>query len=222
MFSRTQIKKGDTYNRLTFIKESSPYVYPNGKKLRKGKFICECGQTIEAIITCVTRGHSKSCGCFQREQLSKSRTTHGLSQGGDKILYRRWLCMHRRCYNEDGKCHPKHGGKGITVAKIWHGDRGLARFIEWAKGNGFQPKLELGRENNDKGYSPTNCKFVTVKNNSRNKSNTRMVTLPKSGITMSFIELYDRRPRPVSYHTAFVRYFTRGWSLKESLNVKRK
>jgi len=70
MPARIEYKKGDKlgpYN-IEFVEEVEPYVRPSGKKDRKGKFICpKCKTFFETRIDDIKRGHTKSCGCFQKE-----------------------------------------------------------------------------------------------------------------------------------------------------------
>ena len=46
--------------------------------------------------------------------------------------------------------------------------------------------MQLDRKDNNKGYSPDNCRFVTPKVNSRNKRNTKLLTI--NGETKSVAE----------------------------------
>ena len=52
----------------------------------------------------------------------------------------------------------------------------VGMFIEWGEKNGYHPGLEIDRRNNDREYSPENCRFVTRKVNNRNKRTSRFVT----------------------------------------------
>jgi hypothetical protein len=54
----------------------------------------------------------------------------------------------------------RYGGRGITVCRAW---KNLDIFVTWALANSWQPGLELHRNNNDKGYSPSNCQWLTKK-----------------------------------------------------------
>jgi len=40
-------------------------------------FRCDCGKRVTAPATRVQLGHTRSCGCFQREQAKRYRTIHG-------------------------------------------------------------------------------------------------------------------------------------------------
>jgi len=77
--------------------------------------------------------------------------------------------MHSRCKNPKDNNYPNYGAKGITVCKRWdkfenfYADMGELPFYE----------AQLDRIDNTKGYSPENCRWVTAKENCRNKSNNK-------------------------------------------------
>ena len=77
--SEQEIKEyhiGEKFNRLTIIDKAPFQISPNGKKRRMVK--CECDCTNHTIIICllenVTRGHTKSCGCYKKEVISKLKS----------------------------------------------------------------------------------------------------------------------------------------------------
>lgn len=74
--------------------------------------------------------------------------------------------MLQRCENPKNKSYPNYGGRGITVCEEWHNTR---NFIEWALKNGYSDKLSIDRIDNDKGYSPNNCRWTTTKVQANNK-----------------------------------------------------
>lgn len=92
--------------------------------------------------------------------------------------------MIRRCYKQTDKGYINYGARGITVCDEWRKDCKV--FYKWAKENGYNKGLQLDRIDNDKGYSPDNCHWVTAQENSYNKRNTRKITY--KGETHTLIE----------------------------------
>ena len=85
------------------------------------------------------------------------------------ILINRREGIMERCANPNHIAYKKYGGRGITVCQEWI-DSPQA-FVDWALANGFSPELQIDRIDNDKGYSPDNCRWVTARENMRNRSN---------------------------------------------------
>lgn len=90
------------------------------------------------------------------------RKTHGLSvnaytpENENNWLYSRWQKMKYRC-----KKKPTYVNRGIEVCDEWQSD--FESFHSWAINNGAARELTLDRIDNDKGYSPLNCRWVTQK-----------------------------------------------------------
>ena len=85
------------------------------------------------------------------------------------ILINRREGMMERCTNPNCVGYKRYGARSITVCQEWI-DSPQA-FVDWALANGFSPELQIDRIDNDKGYSPDNCRWVTARENIRNRSN---------------------------------------------------
>lgn len=96
----------------------------------------------------------------------KKHEPHGMSGTN---FYERWKGMHRRCYSKNHKQFHNYGGRGIAVCDRWH------RFINFKEDmlSSYSKELQLDRIDNNKCYSPENCRWVTHYENSRNRSTTR-------------------------------------------------
>lgn len=161
---------GLKFGRLTVVEESGPIVRTDGGKRRAMKCICDCGNITIVVADSLSSGRSKSCGCLQREAISKLFTKHGLKGAPE---YKIWKDIRKRCNNPNDKYYHRYGGRGITICKEWD------NFETFLKDMGPRPKsderMTIDRIDNDKGYSPDNCRWVTNKANCRNTSRNRLI-----------------------------------------------
>ena len=97
--------------------------------------------------------------------------THG--KKGTKI-YNTWRGMRDRTRRKSHKQYKDYGGRGIKVCEEW---QSASNFVLWALRNGYEKGLQIDRINNDGDYCPENCRFVTPKENSRNRRNTKKLTI---------------------------------------------
>lgn len=85
-------------------------------------------------------------------------------------LYNSWISMKQRCYNPNDRAYKWYGGRTdnpITVCEEWKNDVNV--FWDWAMNNGYSENLTLDRIDNDKGYSPENCRWVDMKTQASNR-----------------------------------------------------
>ena len=99
-------------------------------------------------------------------------------------LYRIWGGMKARCNRPSHPYYPSYGGKGIKVCSEWETD--FNAFYEWAMANGYSDELSIDRKDNNKGYEPGNCRFVTQTAQIRNRTISVNATI--SGETKSLAE----------------------------------
>lgn len=118
-----------------------------------------------------------------------------------------WHNMKRRCYDPTCDHYKWYGGKGITICDEWLNHFWL--FEKWALSNGYDETLSLDRIDNSLGYSPDNCRWVTLLEQARNKTNLIMVDgLP--------LKAYCEEVG-LNYKTVHCRLW-RGWPLEEALS----
>lgn len=83
-------------------------------------------------------------------------------------LYVIYHGMKQRCLNAKSPEYKWYGGKGISICSEWlDKDTGLQAFIGWALDNGYNESLTIDRINSNEGYSPANCRWVTLSENSK-------------------------------------------------------
>lgn len=154
---KDEIRRGDRFGRLRVTGD------PFRDKVWKVEVTCDCGNVKYVVLYSLTSGLTQSCGCLRRERLAAANTKHGLT--GTR-LHDMWRNMKSRC-SPDGKREKNrvYREKGITVCRAWHR---FEAFRDWALANGYRDDLEIDRINGSKGYTPSNCRFVSEVVQSRN------------------------------------------------------
>ena len=161
---------------------------------------CECGNGVVMTTRQLKEVEVPSCGCYAREQHAIKATTHGMSH---TALHKTWVSIRNRCNDPKNKSYPDYGARGIKVCDRW--EESFQNFLD-DMGPTYQPGLELDRIDNDKGYGPDNCRWVTHLENCRNKRNTiridsiyGMLTLGKLAekTGMKHLTLYNRKKNGV-------------------------
>lgn len=151
---------GKRFGRLTVLKRVFP---PNTKNKAYWLCQCDCGKTTVCTSKSLRGGHTKSCGCLQREDAKNRATVHGFS--GEPLYYVHNM-MKQRCFNHNNKNFKDYGGRGIRVCKEW---LEYTEFRKWAMENGYKPGLSIERINNDGNYCPENCTWITIAEQQKNR-----------------------------------------------------
>lgn len=124
--------------------------------------------------------------------------------------YRAWRHMRQRC-SPTFKHSKWYFERGISVCERWDS---YANFLS-DMGNKPSPKHSLDRINNDRGYSPKNCRWATSKQQSENKSTT--IYLVFKGTRLRIDEWADR----IGMKRATLRNrYHRRWSTRRALTEK--
>lgn len=165
------------YGKLTVIKEVDKFIQPSGQTQRAYLCICGCGETKIVRKSHLIHGRVRSCGCIRPPNIIKN-----------KKLYNTWRGMVNRARNcndvnnQISRCYVH-----VDIYVEWEL---FNNFAVWAIANGWDESKTIDRINNERGYFPDNCRFVSVKENARNKTNAVRVTF--KGSQVNLIELIER------------------------------
>ncbi len=171
---------------------------------------CDCGNTFIRNGSKVRKRNSSSCcGCNIRKMLSEKMIKHGLVR---HPLYGIWCNMKARCGRSSHSSYHNYGGRGIKVCDEWLTDFGI--FFDWATSNGWHEDLEIDRRDNNRGYSPDNCRMVTKQQNAMN--NRRNVLVTYNGRVYNSEQIREVSEVSGSVFTTRLR---QGWSVEDAVQV---
>lgn len=175
--------------------------------------ICECGIKKFLRLSNLLSSKTKSCGCFRKEELSKNKTTHGLS---GHPLFHVYSDMIKRCTNPKSKDYERYGGRGITICKEWL--LSPQSFFDWAMKNGWEEGLTLDRKDNEFGnYEPINCRWATDEIQRRNKRNNAwLIIFGEKKIKAD----WSIDARCVVLPKTFIARIKYGWDAEKALTTK--
>lgn len=139
-------------------------------------------------------------------------------------------CIYRsmkdRCYNKNSDVYKDYGGRGITICDEWNNrdkipelnncTKGWIEFREWAINNGYSETLTIDRIDNNKGYSPENCRWVTMKEQCNNRRSNN--TIAYKGETKNLIQWCTELNLPYDTIRARLRYYH--WSVERAFETK--
>jgi hypothetical protein len=95
-------------------------------------------------------------------------------KGSKMKFYGIWSGMMTRCYNTKSRDYKNWGARGIAVCDKWRNN--YFEFHKWAESR-WRAGLSLDRRNNDKNYSPSNCRFTTPSKQINNRRATVWITI---------------------------------------------
>lgn len=202
---KIKIENGLRFGKLTVLKEGATKVLPSGQKNRVFICKCDCGNEKEVRLLHLVRNRTLSCGC-------SVRTRNGI---GNSLLIKVWRQMIVRCSEkEKNPVNIKnYYDKGIRVSdEFMDSDY----FYKWSMENGYKKGLQIDRIDNNKGYSPDNCRWTTQKINANNKETT-------------FYVIYNGEKKPIKFvledlglsdnYNTILNRIKRGWNHQKAIDT---
>lgn len=194
------------FGRLTVLEELAERKH--GTKVYKCQ--CDCGNIVDVRKDMLKSGNTKSCGCLQREKASttaKNKRIHGKSK---TRLYGIYHHIINRCCNKNVLNYSNYGGRGITICEEWLND--FMAFYNWSISNGYNDNLTIDRIDVNGNYEPSNCRWVTPKQQSNNRRSS--ILLNYNGEIKTIKQWSEKLS--CKYGTMVARYHA-GWSTKDVL-----
>lgn len=157
---------GVTSGRLTVLRRA-----PRSGVSRNSRWECQCtcGTIVSVNGQNLRNGHTKSCGCLQREVV----TVHGHAKVATPE-YKAWENMLNRCRCASMPNFHRYGGRGIRVCDEWRHD-----FLAFYRAVGPRPtpKHSIDRIDNNGHYEPGNVHWATKHAQNVNRNFTRTITV---------------------------------------------
>lgn len=158
---------GETVGVFTIV-EQMPYKDEDGHALYKG--VCnECG--FERIARYYDLRVSTKCVHIRVD----GKVAFSLTNWDNERIKSIFNGMKQRCYNTRNKAYRWYGAKDIKICDEWMKNPKL--FEEWAMQNGYKDNLTIDRINENKDYSPNNCRWITGLDNTKYKSTTSLINV---------------------------------------------
>lgn len=127
----------------------------------------------------------------------------------DSRIYSIWASMLQRCKNPNDISYSLYGNKGISVCEDWEY---FINFDEWAMSNGYQEDLSIDRIDSNGNYEPSNCRWVSMKVQQRNRGNNRKIEYDNKNLCLTeWSEITGLHPKTIAYR------LNSGWSVEDAL-----
>lgn len=166
---RTLYKEGTVVGHLTVYEVVGKY-----NKERIYRCICDCGNEVEVKSSKLMHFKDPHCGCKTKENRIKSNNSRK-KDFFPKGLRTTFADIKTRCYNPKSHTYNRYGKCGITICDEWKDD--YYAFAQWAIDNGWKKGLTIDRIDNNKGYSPDNCRIATIIQQANNRRSNRYITV---------------------------------------------
>jgi hypothetical protein len=165
---------------------------------------CDCGKSTTLATSALLRKDKpqKSCGCGMVQR------KHGMSGTPE---HHAWRSMYQRCNNPNNPQYSLYGGRGISVCPRWR-----ESFENFLADMGPRPgdNYSVDRIDNNKGYSPDNCRWANDLEQSNNTRHNRRITY--NGKTHTLTEW----SRITGISKSGLRWrLANGWAIADALTI---
>lgn len=157
-----------------------------------------------SVASCFRRG--SKCKGYEIKRLGN--TFH---METNTRLHKIWASMIERCEYNKHPYYANYGGRGITVCDEWHK---YIAFRDWAIEHNYSNNLTIDRIDNEKGYEPDNCRWITMQEQQNNKRSNHFIWL--NGVRHTISEW--AKITGIKKSTIRER-LKRGWSDEDALTV---
>lgn len=144
---------------------------------------CDCGTIKNVLVSNLNSGNVKSCGCYMKDRIKETNSTHGCTK---KRIYKIYRGILNRCKTTRQKDYKNYKGKGIEVCEEWaNKESGFLNFYEWSMSNGYSDDLTIDRINSNGNYEPSNCRWATMLVQLNNTNRNHYITYKGETKTMA-------------------------------------
>lgn len=175
---------------------------------------CKCGNECAVAYSSLKNGDTQSCGCLHDEVFNKNRMHHVKHNQSNSRLFNIWVNMRQRCTNEKNQKYHRYGGRGITVCNEWLHD--FQAFYDWSMSHGYADDLTIDRIDNDGNYEPSNCRWITAKEQANNVSYNLIFEMNGKKQTLK----QWSEDVGINYGTLYSRIYRNGWSFEKAISMK--
>lgn len=123
-----------------------------------------------------------------------------------------WRGMLKRCEYRNRRDYQHYGARGIRVCDEWHD---FEIFYQWAMSHGYRQGLTIDRVNNNSGYNPGNCRWISPKGQAQNRTSRSLYTM--DGHTRSLTEWC--RQYGIESYVVVHRVKDYGWSFEDAVKT---
>lgn len=203
---------GQRFGRLSVLARDGA----NAKGKAMWRVRCDCGAEKTVVGQVLYQGDTRSCGCLNSEQKRQicvdQNTTHGDAPRGKRCFeYRCWVNMIQRCENPDSTGWSHYGGRGIRVCARWKTYENFLADMDRRPSS----KHTLDRIDPNGDYEPSNCRWLTMKEQENNRTNNRLLTF--QGRTQTLMQWAEETG--LKRETISKRLDRLGWSVEDALST---